>query len=296
MSFSRQVKEELYKQIPQSRHCRYAEIQAYVHYCGRFFNDEEGKCRFFVHSESELAVKKCFTLLEKTFSIGKGVTISPDMSEQVGVHFFECAGDIVEDIRDATLKKSCCKRAYLRGIFLTIGSISDPKKSYHLELVCPEMKGALEVQGLMREFGLEGKIVQRKGNFVVYLKEGSQIVDMLNIIGAHKALMELENVRILKELRNTTNRKLNCEMANINKTVSASVKQREDIKYIRDTIGIKALPENLQDVALTRLQYPEATLKELGDLMENPLGKSGVNHRLRRISEIADKLRDHKEE
>ena len=116
-------------------------------------------------------------------------------------------------------------------------------------------------------------------------------MDVLNIMEAHIALMELENVRILKEMRNSVNRKVNCETANINKTVSAAVRQMEDIVYVRDTVGLDYLPEGLRDAALTRLENPDATLKELGSLMADPVGKSGVNHRLRKISEIADKLR-----
>lgn len=129
----------------------------------------------------------------------------------------------------------------------------------------------------------------------MYLKEGTQIVDVLNVMEAHVALMELENIRILKEMRNSVNRKVNCETANINKTVSAAVKQLEDIQYIKDTVGFEKLSEGLLEVALMRLQYPEATLKELGSLLATPVGKSGVNHRLRKLSEIAEKVRENKE-
>lgn len=130
---------------------------------------------------------------------------------------------------------------------------------------------------------------------MVYLKEGTQIVDVLNVMEAHVALMNLENIRILKEMRNSVNRKVNCETANINKTVSAAVKQLEDIQYIKDTVGFEKLSEGLLEVALMRLQYPEATLKELGSLLTTPVGKSGVNHRLRKLSEIAEKVRENKE-
>ena len=169
--------------------------------------------------------------------------------------------------------------------------MSDPSKSYHFEIVCGELAQAEYVRDMINSFDLDAKIVTRKKTFVVYLKEGSQIVDVLNIMEAHIALMELENVRILKEMRNSVNRKVNCETANINKTVSAAVRQMEDIVYVRDTVGLDYLPEGLRDVALTRLENPDATLKELGSLMADPVGKSGVNHRLRKISEITDKLR-----
>ena len=169
--------------------------------------------------------------------------------------------------------------------------MSDPKKSYHFEIVCASEKMAHQIQELICGFSMDAKIVQRKKSYVVYLKEGSQIVDILNIMEAHISLMELENVRILKEVRNTVNRKVNCETANINKTVSAAVKQVEDITYLRDTIGFEKLSEGLEEVALARLSHPEATLKELGELLSPPVGKSGVNHRLRKLSEMAEKLR-----
>jgi hypothetical protein len=125
---------------------------------------------------------------------------------------------------------------------------------------------------------------------VVYVKEGEHIVDLLNIMEAHVALMDLENVRILKEMRNSVNRQVNCETANISKTVGAAVKQMEDIDYIRKKRGLESLPDNLREVALLRLEYPEASLKELGMRLSPTVGKSGVNHRLRRISEIAEEL------
>ena len=141
-------------------------------------------------------------------------------------------------------------------------------------------------------FGLDAKIVQRKKYYVVYIKEGSQIVDILNVMEAPVALMELENIRILKEMRGSVNRQVNCETANINKTVSAAVKQMKDITFIRDKIGFDKLPENLSEIAQLRLLKPEATLKELGEALDPPVGKSGVNHRLRKLGEMAQKLRE----
>ena len=126
---------------------------------------------------------------------------------------------------------------------------------------------------------------------MVYIKEGSGIVDILNVMEAHIALMELENVRILKEVRNSVNRKVNCETANLNKTISAAVKQIEDIEYIRDNYGLSKLSESLEEMARLRLDNPDASLKELGDMLSPPVGKSGVNHRLRKICEIAEDLR-----
>ena len=148
----------------------------------------------------------------------------------------------------------------------------------------------------MRTFEVDAKIILRKKYYVVYVKEGSQIVDLLNIMEAHIALMNLENVRILKEMRNSINRQVNCETANINKTVVAASKQIEDILYIRKMVGLSVLSKGLEEVARIRIEQPELSLKELGAMLNPPLGKSGVNHRLRRISKIADGIREQKEE
>lgn len=194
------------------------------------------------------------------------------------------------------IQNTCCKRAFIRGAFLSSGSMSNPKKAYHLEIVTSDEEKAEQLRGIINSFSMDAKIVIRKKNHVVYIKEGSQIVDLLNIMEAHVALMDLENVRILKEMRNQVNRQVNCEAANISKTVAAASKQIDDIIYIRDTIGFGELDEGLMDVAKLRVQHPEASLKELGAMLLPPIGKSGVNHRLRKLSLTADLLREHKEE
>jgi len=199
-------------------------------------------------------------------------------------------------VNPLVIKSTCCKRSFLRGAFLAAGFMSDPGKAYHCEWVCTSYEGANQIKEVIGNFGLEAKIIQRKSTWIVYLKEGSGVVDVLNVMEAHVALMELENVRILKEMRNTVNRKVNCETANINKTVVAAVKQVEDIKYLQRTIGLERLPENLEAMAKVRLAYPDAPLKELGDYLSPPVGKSGVNHRLRKIGDRADQERKKREE
>jgi len=194
------------------------------------------------------------------------------------------------------VQTTCCKRAYIRGAFLASGSISDPEKTYHLEFVSQEEKHTVELMRLVNTFEMDAKIVLRKKYYVLYLKEGNQIVDLLNIMEAHVALMELENLRILKEMRNNVNRIVNCETANINKTVSAAVKQLQDISYIDQTIGLGTLPENLESIARLRIEHSDASLTELGQLLDPTVGKSGVNHRLRKISQIAEKLKSTREE
>ncbi len=201
--------------------------------------------------------------------------------------------------KDFTLMRKTSKmstKGLIRDAFLRSGSISDPEKFYHLEIVFTSHEEAKSIKKMLEDFNLDAKIVERKGHYVVYLKEGAQIADMLRIMEAPLALMEFENIRIVKEMRNSINRQVNCEAANLGKTISAAVKQVEDIKFICSKVGLDNIPESLAETAKKRLEYPEATLKELGELMEPPLGKSGVNHRLKKLSELAEDLRSHKEE
>ena len=292
MSFSGKIKEELAQHYAKARHCNLAELSALVHMSGSFEKDGYGRCILKLHTENDGVARKCFTLLGKTFNISTDIAIRRNTAKGSCSYYIRAKGEELLAVENVIVQAVCCKRAYIRGAFIASGSMSDPDKSYHFEIVCGTLKQAEYLRNMINSFEMDAKIVKRKKSYVVYLKEGSQIVDILNIMEAHVALLELENVRIMKEMRNTVNRKVNCETANINKTVSASVRQMEDIIYIRDNIGFDKLPDGLKDVALTRLTYPDATLKELGGLLENPIGKSGVNHRLRNLSEIAEKLRE----
>lgn len=292
MSFSGKIKEELAQHYAKARHCNLAELSALVHMSGSFEKDGYGSCILKLHTENDGVARKCFTLLGKTFNISTDIAIRRNTAKGSCSYYIRAKGEELLAVENVIVQAVCCKRAYIRGAFIASGSMSDPDKSYHFEIVCGTLKQAEYLRNMINSFEMDAKIVMRKKSYVVYLKEGSQIVDVLNIMEAHVALLELENVRIMKEMRNTVNRKVNCETANINKTVSASVRQMEDIIYIRDNIGFDKLPDGLKDVALTRLKYPDATLKELGGLLENPIGKSGVNHRLRKLSEIAEKLRE----
>ena len=291
MSFSGKIKEELAQHYAKARHCNLAELSALVHMSGSFEKDGYGRCILKLHTENDGVARKCFTLLGKTFNISTDIAIRRNTAKGSCSYYIRAKGEELLAVENVIVQAVCCKRAYIRGAFIASGSMSDPDKSYHFEIVCGTLKQAEYLRNMINSFEMDAKIVKRKKSYVVYLKE-SQIVDILNIMEAHVALLELENVRIMKEMRNTVNRKVNCETANINKTVSASVRQMEDIIYIRDNIGFDKLPDGLKDVALTRLTYPDATLKELGGLLENPIGKSGVNHRLRKLSEIAEKLRE----
>lgn len=287
MSFSSEVKTELAKHLGKSRHCQIAELAALIAFEGRIPAAE---------SENRLLMQKYQLLLAELFHIEEIHTEEEARSVFSTVKMYNDATGEAEPEPEDTVKglliqQNCCKRAYIRGAFLAGGSISDPNKSYHFEIVCRSIPQAEQLRDVINSFDMDAKIVARKKYQVVYLKEGSQIVDILNIMEAHVALMNLENVRILKEMRNSVNRKVNCETANISKTVNAAVKQLADIEYIRETAGLSYLPENLKEMALLRLEYPDAPLAELGTYLNPPVGKSGVNHRLRRISEMADSLR-----
>jgi DNA-binding protein WhiA len=190
---------------------------------------------------------------------------------------------------------NCCKRAYIRGSFIASGTLSDPHKTYHLEFSLPTPAGRRMAERLitiLRGFGLHPRIHDRKSHALVYVKEAEEIVDILNIMAAYKSLLELENVRIFKEVRNSVNRHVNFETANLHKIVDASVKQIEDIRFIAGQVGLGCLSAPLEEVALLRMEYEDASLKEIGGMLKPPVSKSGVNHRLRKISEMAEHLRE----
>ncbi len=317
MSFSSEVKHELARMVPEARHCQIAELAAIVSICGNVQISESDRYKLKIRTENISVARKCFTLIKKTFNMETDISNFKSGNKksciyEVAIRQHEDAirvlqatkimdeyGEIREElslVRNIVMRQQCCKRAFIRGAFLAAGSMSDPTKSYHFEIVCASEGKAKQLESIINSFDVDAKIVLRKKNYVVYLKEGAQIVDVLNIMEAHVALMELENVRILKDMRNSINRKVNCETANINKTVSAAVKQVNDIVFIRDTIGLDNLAESLQEVAEIRLKYQDLPLKELGEMLTSPLGKSGVNHRLRKLGIIAEELREKQEE
>ena len=302
MSFSGQIKEELAQVISSPRHCQLAELAALVQFCGHI--EEDGS--LLVQSENPLVIRKCFTLLKKTFKI-EAVAKSQMQTQNYrlfvtgedafrvleALKICDTAGHLMmRHLTDPVLiKNSCCKRAYLRGCYMAVGSMSDPYKSYHLELVCGLQAQAEQLLKILHDFSLDAKMIIRKKYHVVYMKEGENIADFLNITEAHKALMEFENTRIYKGMRNMVNRKVNCEAANITKTVNAATRQVEDIRLIREKMGLEGLPEPLRQMAYVRLENPQASVGELGKLLDPPVGKSGVNHRLRKLGELAKELK-----
>lgn len=297
MSFASSVKEELFKHIGTSRHCRLAELAALIDLgsetsiSGADTDTADGGAYVLrIEFDNKLTAEKCFTLLAKTFNISKnaedvllieGTKVTLKDPEEIRMFKQAVSSDIL-------LQKSCCMRSYLRGAFLAAGSVSDPNKSYHFEIVCSSAGQAATLIDILSSFDIAAKDILRKNHHVVYIKEGSLIVEALNVMEAHVALMDFENSRILKEMRNSLNRRVNCETANIGKTVEAAVKQTEDIKAVMGTPQYRSLPDGIKQIAQLRLKYPDASLKELGELCDPPVGKSGVNHRLRKLSELAN--------
>lgn len=183
------------------------------------------------------------------------------------------------------------KKAIVRGAFMGAGSVTDPQKQYHLEIIFEEKNNAEYILNICKEFGVFLKILENKKKFQLYIKDGEEISKFLALIGANKAVMIFEDVRIKKEIKNNVNRLVNCETANLNKIVNAAVDQVNDIKLIQKSKKFDELPEYLKEIALLRLENQDASLKSLGEMLEKPIGKSGVSHRLQKIHEIAEELR-----
>ena len=299
MSFSGDVKKELEGVIPQARHCQLAEESAILRFLGAEKGEREDE--ILLKGENRNALRKLFTLLKRAYNID--VVVSGEETKRGERGTVSCLRVSDAGRRDAILlaaghasllNMDCCKKAFLRGAFLASGSLSTPEKYYHLEFVCPDEELAETVKTTMKSIGYDAKTVLRKKDHVVYLKEGGQIVELLGSIGASISFLNIENIRILKEMRGSINRMVNCETANLNKTIVSAVRQIEDIEYIRDTEGFGTLNPALRQMAEVRLQYPEAPLAELGSYLEPPIGKSGVNHRLRKLSGIAADIRERK--
>ena len=297
MSFSGNIKKELEKIIVPARHCQLSELAAIYDFCCK--KSEENSDKMVISSENELAVRKCFTLLKKTFNMNKDFSWDDCKDSRKGASYRIVIEEkeIVERVRNAISTtmynpKSCCKRAYIRGAFLAAGSVSDPNKSYHFEIVCQDESRAQFLAEMLLSFEIDAKVITRKNHFVLYVKDGTGIVETLNVMGAHVALMDFENTRILKEMRNSVNRKVNCETANIGKTITAAQRQIEDIRILMDSPLYRTLPDTLKSMAQMRTTYPDYSLKELGELFVPPLGKSGVNHRLRKLGELASVVKE----
>ncbi len=308
LSFSSNVKNELCKVHTEARHCNIAEITAIINTCGII---TDAPLALKIQTENAAVAKKFFTLTKKTFNVKCEISIRKNIMQKnkrvysvfvsdapsaekilnAGGLYDKSGGRVVKRINPVVISSSCCVKSYIRGAFISGGSLSDPEKTYHLEFVNSDEDLSGQLLRLINSFPLSAKQITRKGHYVIYLKEGENIVDLLNIMGAHNSLMSLENLRIVKEMRNAVNRKVNCETSNLTKTVNAAVRQIQDIKFINEKKGLSYLTEQLEEVARIRLMHQDVSLKELGEMLTPAISKSGVNHRLRKICEIAENLR-----
>lgn len=313
MSFSLDTKNELARIEPEKKCCILAEIAGFIRMCGSIRLAGGGKFHIIMTTENPAVARHYKKLIKDYFDIdavlevGQGnslkkgraynLAIGPeDLSEQIlretGILMVKEGMNYISDgIYEGLIKTKCCRKACLRGIFLAAGTITDPEKAYHIEFNCSSEILAGDVKRLINSFvDLHAKVSVRKKNYAVYVKEAEQIMDILAILGAHSQIFAFEDVRITKEIRNKANRINNCDNANIDKAVKAAEKQIVWIRRIEEKKGLRFLPDKLYEVAVLRLDHPEATLQELADMMDPPMKKSGINNRFRKIGEMANKL------
>ncbi len=319
MSFSSATKEEIANLRIKKPCCRLAAFAALVQLAGSLQLGAGGKRSVVLTTESYAVARWAVKLSKALYSLesvilvkehkrlGKNRSFSISLSgeQEVMEEMLLDVGMLCQTeeglnfgsgLNEALLKEDCCKRAYLRGAFMGGGSLSNPERGYHLEFVVRTSSLAGDLCRLLNEYDLRSKTVERNGAAVVYIKESERITDFLALIGAHGALLELETVKTNKEFKNGLNRRFNCETANIKKTVDASLRQKDNIRYLINHDAFSSLSPELRSAAEARIEYPEATLAELGALLDPPVGKSGVNHRLRKLERIALSLKDKKGE
>ncbi len=309
MSFSATTKEELARLSERKSCCALAELAALVRMDGTLQISSNQEYALNVTTENAAVARKIYRLAKTILGgqvdivVRRKLRLRKNNSYLVkiyprGVEDLRRFGLLDENhqiqpgIAKELVKHRCDQKAYLRGAFLAGGSINNPEGTYHLEIITNDPSHADALCRLINKFQLSAKVSTRKHWYVVYIKESEHIVEFLGLIGAHHALLEFENVRVFKDVRNQVNRLVNCETANLNKTVDAAVRQMENIELLKDTVGLAALPPALLEIARLRIEYPDASLKELGEMLQPKVGKSGVNHRLRKIDEWADKIRD----
>lgn len=304
MSFSSEAKKELCRQIPADRGCLRAET------CGLLLFGRQFSCQGISLITENRAVSDIFcqllsgqgVMVERISSLSRKkagnqvytVSVPDENDRRMLVESLGCTGKGGQAyIPGEGLLGPGEVEAFLRGAFLACGTVTDPKKDYHLEFVCPTQRLAQDMALLLNQkskLGLEPGMISRKGDFVVYLKGSEQIADLLTYLGAQQASMELIQVKMLKEVRNYVNRTTNFTTANIGKTASAAAQQIRAIQKIERKMGLEGLPEDLRELAQLRLDNPEMSLRELGESLSEPISRSGVNHRLRRILEIAEDI------
>nr|WP_242529569.1 DNA-binding protein WhiA [Priestia flexa] len=308
VSFASETKKEL-TNLEVKDCCAKAELSALIRMNGSLAFSNRN-LTVDVQTENAAIARRIYVLLKKSYNVTVELLVRKKMRLKKNnvyiVRLVEKARFLLEDLKilnegftfthnisEELVKKKCCKRSYLRGAFLAGGSINNPEtSSYHLEIFSLYREHNDALCELMNTFGLNSKTLERKKGYINYLKEAEKITEFLSIVGAHSALLRFEDVRIVRDMRNSVNRLVNCETANLNKTIGAAIRQVENIRYIQETVGLEVLPEKLREIARLRVEYQDVTLKELGEMVSGgQISKSGINHRLRKIDEIADKLR-----
>lgn len=302
LPFSAEIKEELVHLWPEKRCCQAAELAALI----RTIGDLE---TLTFTTDQPAVIRKVIRLVRHLLDLTGEVIVrrrrGRRKSNSYSVRYSSGQGDsrllselgiytadrlFVTATGEDLLRHDCCRRAYLRGTFLGVGWISNPERGNHLELSLPDPDYADAVSQLLFAYGLPVRLASRKDLPILYIKEGEQIAKFLNIVGAHQSLLKYEDVRALKDVKNQVNRLMNADAANLDKTIEASARQAEAISLIQGTLGLARLPLPLRQLAEARLHHPEATLKELGEMLNPPVGKSGVNHRMRALLKIAEGL------
>lgn len=315
MSFSSETKQELCL-IADKPCCKKAELAAFIHGIGTLRIGRGGQS-VWMTTEVPAVARRIFSLCKEGFGVtpevrtqlrkrlGKrnvyhvvlGPARAQDILMETGLlRETEEGVRISRAVPLSLLRKACCKRAYLRGAFLATGTLSDPGKGYHLEVTSSSEEYAQSLSNFINKQEIPTKVVPRREHFVVYLKESEYIVESLNRMGAHKALLAIENIRITKDMRNNVNRAANCDNANVDKTMDAAQRQIQAIRIIEEGMGFARLPRHLREMAEKRMEYPETPMKELGECFNPPISKSAVNHRLRKLVEIAREMQQEKGE
>ena len=302
MSISQSVKEELCSVITD-RDKEYACLYGMLLFCRRFGAEE---IQF--QTENRLAADMFSRLSDKiigrsgTVAINEtkkkngsslySLTVPPEPDREVLIFRFRISSiQLIHRIQEDIIDNNNVF-AFLAGAFISCGSVTEPIKEYHLEFAVPFEELCTDLKKLLERLGIMSKYVERKGLYVLYFKGSEDIEDMLTLMGATKSSIELMNVKILKDVRNKANRIANCDAANIERTLKASEKQIEDIEYIMNTEGLESLTPELRNMAELRLENPDVSLKELGEMLDKPVGRSGANHRLKKLMEIADQIRE----
>ncbi|SDK97939.1 DNA-binding protein WhiA [Lacicoccus qingdaonensis] len=307
MSFASDMKNELTR-VDVDTSCQKSELSALIKMNGAlsFFN---GDWVISVQTENAAIARRIFSLIKNLYGVDIELLVRRKMKlKKNNVYISRVKKDthkmlsdlniikddmITNDINDEIKNSDCCIRSYLRGAFLAGGSVNNPETSaYHLEIASLYEEHAKVLTELMNGYDLNAKYIERKRGYITYLKGAEKIAEFLSLIGGYQALLKFEDVRIVRDMRNSVNRLVNCETANLNKTVSAAMRQVENIQLIDDEIGIGELPERLQEIARLRVEHQDVSLKELGEMLSTgPISKSGVNHRLRKLDTIAEKIK-----